>query len=130
MKVKIDGLADAVADALREYHEDVSEDVKRSVVTAADTCVKVLKATSPNLTGDYAKSWKKLTAFENAAALRLQVHSEKEYRLTHLLENGHDVKDSHGVVIGKAPPYPHIGPAAEKAGQRLMKDVKLKVGLK
>ena len=125
MAVKMDGLAVAIADALEEFQEENMQDVKTSVEDAAKFCVKELKANSPVLTGDYAKGWRKKTAYESATDIRVNVYNKTDYQLTHLLEDGH-AKVSGGTVHGT----PHIGPAAEKASEKLEKDILIKVGKK
>ena len=121
----MDGLAAAIADALEEFQEETMQDVKTSVEDAAKFCVKELKENSPELTGDYAKGWRKKTAYESATDIRVDVYNKTDYQLTHLLEDGH-AKVSGGTVSG----IPHIGPAAEKAGEKLEKNVLIKVGKK
>ena len=125
MAIKIDDLGSAVAEELRNYREEVKEDLFESVNDAADTCVATLRTTSPEDTGSYKKGWRKRKAYESDSDIRLQVHNATDYQLTHLLEDGF-AKVSGGRVEGR----PHIGPAAEKAGELLEKDVKLKVGKK
>ena len=125
MAVKMDGLAAAIADALEEFQEETMQDVKTSVEDAAKLCVNELKENSPELTGDYAKGWRKKTAYESATDIRVDVYNKTDYQLTHLLEDGH-AKVSGGTVPGT----PHIGPAAEKASEKLEKDVLIKVGKK
>lgn len=125
MAVKMDGLAAAIADALEEFQEETMQDVKTSVEDAAEFCVREIKENSPELTGDYAKGWRKKTAYESATDIRVDVYNKTDYQLTHLLEDGH-AKVSGGTVSG----IPHIGPAAEKAGEKLEKNVLIKVGKK
>ena len=125
MAIKMDGLAAAIADALEEFQEETMQDVKNSVEDAAKFCVNELEENSPELTGDYAKGWRKKTAYESATDIRVDVYNKTDYQLTHLLEDGH-AKVSGGTVPGT----PHIGPAAEKASEKLGKDVLIKVGKK
>lgn len=125
MAVKMNGLADAITDTLEEFKEETMQDVKTSVRSSAKFCVKELQENSPELTGDYAKGWKSKDAYESATDIRVQVYNKTDYQLTHLLEDGH-AKVNGGTVPGT----PHIGPAAEKAGEKLEKDVLIKVGKK
>ena len=125
MAVKMDGLADAIAEALEEFQEETMQEVKASVNDAAKVCVSALKEKSPELTGEYAKGWRKKTAYESPLDIRVQVYNKTDYQLTHLLEDGH-AKVNGGTVGG----IPHIGPASEKASEKLEKDVLIKVGRK
>ncbi|MBQ3503677.1 MAG: HK97 gp10 family phage protein [Oscillospiraceae bacterium] len=123
MAVKVDALADALAEELRGYSEEVTEAVKESVDSAGKECVKILKKTSPKDTGDYAQGWRKRKAYESKSDLRVEVHNETDYQLTHLLEDGY----AH-VTGGRVDGKPHIGPAAEQASVLLEKDVKYRIG--
>lgn len=125
MSISIDDLADTVAEALEEYRQDVVDGLKESIHDAGKTAVTLLKKTSPKDTGDYAKGWRKLTAYESESDLRIQVHNATNYQLTHLLEDGHANVDG-----GRTEEQPHIGPAADRAAELLDKDVQMKVGLK
>ena len=125
MNIIIDDLADTVAEALEEYKQDVVDGLKESIHNAGKTAVTLLKKTSPKDTGDYAKGWRKLTAYEGESDLRIQVHNATNYQMTHLLEDGHANVDG-----GRTEGQPHIGPAADRAAELLDKDVQMKVGLK
>lgn len=123
MAIRVDELADAVSEALAEYNQEVTDELKASVKQTAKTCVAELKKTSPKDTGDYAKGWVALKAFESDSDIRMQVHNKTDYQLTHLLEDGH-AKVGGGRVEGQ----PHIGPAADNAAELLEKDVQVRVG--
>ena len=58
-KVSVDGLADTIIKELREYNQDITDGLKKEVQDASTLCRKELKATSPKLTGSYAKGWRK-----------------------------------------------------------------------
>lgn len=124
MAIPIDSLTDVLAQELEEYNQDVTDSLKASVKDSAKACVSELKATSPALTGSYAKGWRARTAYDGPTDIRMQVHNKTDYQITHLLEDGHANVDG-----GRTPAYPHIGAAAEKASELLQKDVKIKVGL-
>jgi hypothetical protein len=125
VSIRVEGLAAAIMDALEEYQEEITEGLKESVRESGEVCLKEVKANSPEQTGEYAKSWKLKTAFESNVDIRLQIHNKKHYQLTHLLEDGHANVDG-----GRTEGRPHIGPAAEKAAEKLDKNLKLKVGLR
>ena len=69
-KVSIDGLADAIIKELREYNQDVTDGLKKEIQDAGTLCRKELKATSPKLTGDYAKGIYNCNGGISYAALR------------------------------------------------------------
>ncbi len=126
-KVSVDGLADAIMEELRAYDQDVTDGLKKEVQDAGTLCRKELKTTSPKLTGDYAKGWRKKTAFESQSDIRVQVYNATDYQLTHLLEHGHALVGKNGKVLGTVGAIPHIGPAEQKAEKQLMKRVKIVV---
>lgn len=129
MAVKVDALADAIADELRDYSEEVTEAVKESVDAAGKECVKILKKTSPKDTGDYAKGWRKQKAYESRTDLRVEIYNATDYQLTHLLEDGHDIRNKPGgPILGHVDPYPHIQPASDQASVLLERDVKIRIG--
>lgn len=99
----------AISNALGGVDAVVMLATKDAAKEAANSVVKELKATSPKgKAAKYAKSWK-----AKAQDGGYVIYNEKHYRLTHLLENGHDVVVS-GKKVGRAKAYPHIKPAEEK----------------
>ena len=82
---------------------------------------------APKNTGKYAKSWRVKKAYESPQDIRVVIHSAKQYRLAHLLEYGHVLKDRRGRPIGVAEAKPHIRPAELHAEKELMKKVKVRV---
>lgn len=126
-KVSPDGLADAIIKEMNRYGQDVAEGIKKAVQDAGALCQKELKATSPKLTGDYAKGWRKKTAYENSTEVRVSVYNATDYQLTHLLENGHALVGKNGKVLGTVGAKPHIGPAEQKAEKELEKKVNIVV---
>lgn len=114
MKIKIDGLTDAVMQQLNEYADTVSDDVKDAVQKSAKAVKEQIKNTAPRRTGKYAKSWAVKKTSETSQSLQLTVHSRNRYQLTHLLEFGHAKRGG-----GRAAARPHIAPA-EQAGIELL----------
>lgn len=120
--VSIEDLADVIAAELESYQQEVADGLKADIKQVGKEVVQELKATSPKLTGDYAKGWKVKTMFENDQNIRVRIHNPKEYYLTHLLEYGH-AKQGGGRVEGK----PHIRIAEQKAIEKLLRKVKILV---
>lgn len=123
-KVNVEGLAKAIADELSSYKQDVTDELKKEVKSASKECVKEIKKTAPERTGKYKKSWTAKTIYESKDNIAVEIYSKKEYRRTHLLENGHDVKRD-GKVVGHARAYKHIQPAEEKVADKLEKKVRI-----
>lgn len=118
--IKIDALADAVARELAAYSQEATDILKKEIRSVAKEAVEELKATSPRDSGEYASTWMSKDVYESKTDIRVRVYNKDNYRLTHLLENGH-AKVSGGRVAGQ----PHIGPAEDNAAKKLGNKVKV-----
>ena len=87
--VSIDNLSSVVKKELEEYCEFSAEEVKQIVGEIGENVKKEIMEKAPVDTGAYRKSWRVSKEKETATSLSVVVHSEKHYRLTHLLEKGH-----------------------------------------
>ena len=118
MKVKADGLAQAITEALQEYKDVTVDKMKEAVDKVSKDAVRELKATSPKMTGAYSKDWaaKKMPQTKSAAYSKT-VYNKKHYRLTHLLEKGHKVKPVpiHAGKRSSVDANPHIAKVEQKS---------------
>lgn len=121
-KIPIDGLADAIAKELAAYNQEVTDGMKDAVKEAAQECTKQIKQNSPVLTGSYRKGWTDKVMYDGREDIRVTVYNRTDYQLTHLLEHGH-AKVNGGRVAGKA----HIGPAAQDAEDKLLREIQVVV---
>lgn len=102
---KVDIVRD-INGVLAEFSNSVDEAVDEAVKETAKEAVKRLKSTSPKgSTGKYAKGWTSTTE-GGKKYYKVTVHN-KQYQLTHLLENGHN-KVVKGQVVGYVAARPHI----------------------
>lgn len=108
MKVDSGNFQVEILKLLKEYGDGVIACVEKTVELEANRGVKLLKNTSPKLTGDYRKGWAKQVKYKPYGA-EATVYNKTEYRLTHLLENGHAKRNG-----GRVAPIPHIGPTNEE----------------
>lgn len=107
-----------IDEILTTYEKDVHKAMETSLEEEAKATAQQLKATSPKRAkgtkkGAYARSWRVTKRGDT-----LIVHNGRHYRLTHLLENGHVVRNGEG-TFGRARAIKHIGPAEEVAAMKL-----------
>lgn len=102
-----------MAEILNEYSEHVKEVVEKAAEESAKETAKELKNTSPKRPGhgEYARSW---TAKRNGGGWI--AYNSKHGQLTHLLENGHVIRNQYG-EYGRAPAIKHIEPVEQSAIQ-------------
>ena len=101
-----------VTKIIDEYNEHLKEIVDQCAEEEAKKLVKVLKATSPrgNRTQKkYASGW----AVKKKDGGYI-VHNKTNYQLTHLLENGHIVRNQYG-SYDRVSGQKHIEPAEKDA---------------
>ncbi|NYV66179.1 HK97 gp10 family phage protein [Bacillus sp. Gen3] len=103
--VKVKDLSKEIARQLSLYTESVKEEVEVIKEDVTKEAVSLLKQKSPKDTGSYAKSWARKKVGKNIVIY----NKTPNYRLTHLLENGH-VKRGGGRVAARI----HIRPVEEK----------------
>ena len=111
-KVKLDNLAGEITKALQQYTTEVTEGLETAKLKVAKETVKRLKATSPKLTGSYARGWR-----VKKVGTAQVVHNQTDYQLTHLLEKGHAK-----VGGGRVAPRVHIRPAEQEAIKEYLKE--------
>ena len=113
--IDVDNLSNEVMKGLREYSNLASEQMKKAVKKTANSVKKEISSNAPVLTGDYAKSWAIKKNSDIAHYMHVTVYaSGQEYRLTHLLENGHAKRGG-----GRVEAIPHIAPAEEHGAKLL-----------
>lgn len=118
-KTKVDKMAVLIAKSLEEYKDVAISEVKKIAKSVAKDVKKDIQEHAPKKTGRYKKSWTVKTVTDSALAIELVVHSKDRYMLTHLLENGHALRNG-----GRTRAFPHIKPAEERGIQKLEDDVK------
>lgn len=122
MSTKIENIDSAIKDILDDYSEEVINAVKKAIDEVADETKKVIDSncTFNDITRKYRKSLKVDTVFEDTTGKKVVWHaSGKEYRLTHLLENGHMTRDG----MTRTRTYPHIKIGEEYAKEQLPKRI-------
>ena len=116
--VSVENLSSAVRRQSEEYCSFTADEVKQIVGEVGESVKKEIMENAPVDTGAYRKSWRVTKESETATSMSVVVHSEKRYRLTHLLEKGH-AKRGGGRVAAKV----HIAPAEANAEKQLIEKV-------
>lgn len=131
IKVKPDNLSEEILKQLEIYTEEVELKVAEAVIKVGDQTAKELRTTNQvagsNVWKKYPKGWsnqKKKTRGKQIS----EVHNRTEYRLTHLLEHGHVIKNGTGRTFGRTREFPHIAIAEEKAVDLLEQKIKEAIG--
>lgn len=116
--IPIDAMAQQIANELQNWSQDVADAMKEAVIETTAEAVLELKRSSPKDSGDYAKDWTRSLLEQSRYGLKYVVHNKHHYRLTHLLEHGHN---NPRAVNGKTwtPAKPHIGLAEAHAMELL-----------
>ena len=108
---------------LDSYSEEVQNVTNKSIDSVAKESAQKLRSGSPVRPGggSYARGWavKKSTNGKIRGAI---VHNRTDYQLTHLLENGHVIRNGVG-TYGRAPAIKHIAPVEEWAADELPAEI-------
>lgn len=114
---KTESVALQMADILEGVSKNVKDVLETDSTQVAKETVSMLKNTSPKGSPHkrrYAEGWK----VSKQGRGDLVVHNPSNYQLTHLLENGHVVRNKKG-TYGRTHPIKHIEPAEEWASEEL-----------
>ena len=95
-KVSVDGLADAIAKELKVYGSDVIEGIRKQTDKSMRQLVQETKATAP--VGHRKKHYRdsitsRVLNASSFAYAKLWYVRGSDYRLSHLLNNGHQLRD-------------------------------------
>lgn len=112
---------------LSEIFDDYSRDMKRKVNNSVDKVgkesVQQLKNTSPKKSGDYARGWKLKRERGRNGINDVTIHNATDYHLTHLLENGHVIRNKKG-TYGRTRGIIHIAPVEEYFNSEVVEEIK------
>jgi len=122
---KTGSVALQMQDILDDYSKDVKEATNDAIEKTSKESVRKLKNTSPKKSGEYAKGWKLKKDRGRDGIATVTVHN-KLYQLTHLLENGHVVRNAKG-TYGRTNGIKHIAPVEEWAESELQQEIERKL---
>jgi len=111
---------------LEEYAKEVDELTDDTMKKASRDTAKELKTTSAKRSGEYAKSWAVKTEKGFGRSKTYIVHNKKHYRLTHLLENGHVVRNQYG-TYGRVSGDGHIKEAEQNGINEILTTLEAKL---
>ncbi len=117
----VNGVAQQLNDILDQYADKLDKRTDDIMETVSKETADDLKQTSPKRKGGkggaYARSW---TVTKDKRKHTYTVHNKKHYRLTHLLENGHAVRNQYGDYTPPVKGKPHIYEAEQRAIKKLI----------
>ena len=122
VRVTTKNLASEILTELETYTEGVSEAADRAVGEVAKEAQKKLKATrsaqDSNIWRKYPLGWT-IKSKKKKGRREEIVWNARHYRLTHLLENGHVIKNGTGRTYGRTRAFEHIAPVNKEAQEKL-----------
>lgn len=125
-KISIYDLNDSIFKVLSEYKENIDEEVKETANKIAKEAKEDLINDSPRSKKErnqkYYKGWAIKKKINKNGKYVLAVWNKTNYRLTHLLEFGHNVKNG-----GKVKAVPHIRKVEEKMSKEFEEELKKKI---
>lgn len=124
-------LSDTITALLSEFGDDVFSVMEESVQEVTEEATKKLKAVNHwanQGTGAYASGWEnEEVKGDGLLSKHMTVFNGPHYRLTHLLENGHVIRNGTKRTFGKTGKYEHIAPVNDWANNELPALVRRKV---
>lgn len=118
MARKTDSVAIQMNLIIEEFSDKVNKTLKTVSEEVAEESVTRLKSKSPSDSGDYASGWTVKKESDGYV-----VHNSDHYQLTHLLENGHVIKNKYGEYGRWEPPRKHIKPVESWANREFQKRI-------
>lgn len=107
---------------LEQYEGDVKDAWNNGANMTAKESVLKLRNTSPKRTGSYARGWSVKRERARGGLSDFIVHNSKHYQLTHLLENGHVIRNKKG-TYGRTRGIKHIAPVEDWAVNELPNEI-------
>lgn len=107
---------------LDRVDKEVQKAMDVGMKQVAKEAVTQLRSSSPRKTGKYARGWTTKQIDKNG----IVIHNSKHYQLTHLLENGHVIRNKKG-TYGRTSGIKHIQPVEQWASEELPRRIMEKI---
>lgn len=107
---------------LDQVDKEVQKAMDVGMKQVAKEAVTQLRSSSPRKTGKYARGWTTKQIDKNG----IVIHNSKHYQLTHLLENGHVIRNKKG-TYGRTAGIKHIQPVEQWASEELPRRIMEKI---
>lgn len=117
--------ASVMKDIIDEYGEEVNDIIREVVEDEADETVKDLRSNTQ--WPKYSKSWTKRPEIVAGVQTSFVVYNAKHYRLTHLLEKGHQSYNQYGGSYKFVSARPHIAMSEQRAIERLERKIRERI---
>lgn len=114
-----------ITEELQKYSDDVLKAVHEEAKKIGRKTARQLKMTSPVRTGRYRASWGTTQRADfKGQKVTVIIHNKKHYRLTHLLEHGHLIRNQYGQYVRKRDggSYTRKNDHINEAGQQAMEE--------
>lgn len=124
--VNVEQMAMEIHKQLKEYTDEVKENVWQTAMNVSEKAVVKLKEESPKRKngGEYAGNWKRSTD-----RFGIIIHNKgPTYRLTHLLEKGHQLKRGGRKIGEDVPAHPHIAKIEQECIDEYVAEVERGIG--
>ena len=118
-------LTETIMQSLDDFKNATLESVHHAANYAAKEALSQLHSANPSGSGrygswdEYNKDWAILDETKKKTSVSVTVYNKKHYRLTHLLEKGHALRD-----CGRSRAFEHIAPAEEQAEKVFLEKVR------
>ena len=118
-KITIDDLADAIGERLTVYQSETARKVLKVTKNTMKRFVKITKQTAPRRTGKFAKAIRSTVEDNGMTGSKgIWYVGGKEYHLTHLLVNGHQLRQG-----GRTKGDPFLENALESVADEYIKGI-------
>lgn len=123
-------VAEQISEIMQEYEREALETIEQTFNQVSKETVAKVKSLSPRDEGKnggkYARGWTAKKAMK-LGGLSVVIYNRKHYRLTHLLEKGHVVRNQFGTYDRRTKAQPHISKAQEFGNARLLAELRRKL---